>query len=92
MKPLGGAAGSRGVSMAKLGVARPAAHEPAGRKAAQATAQPERGDAPFAGTERRAAGAAAADSATAPGIAGGYRRVFACATGSTDAPDEERTP
>jgi hypothetical protein len=77
--------------MAKLGVEHPATRGRAERRAAESVAQPERVETPLAETERRAGGAPATDPAATPETArGGYRRVFACATGSSDSPDEER--
>ena len=77
--------------MAKIGVEHPVARERVERPAVEAVAQPGRIETPFVETERRAGGAPATDPAATPEpTRGGYRRVFACATGSSDSPDEER--
>lgn len=78
--------------MAKSGVEHGAARGTAERSAVEAVAQPGRIGTPPAETERRAGGVpATAPAATPDATRGGYRRVFACATGSSDSPDEERT-
>jgi hypothetical protein len=76
--------------MAKLGLVNPAARGRAERAAVETVAQPGRIETPLAETERRAGGApATAPAATPEATRRGYRRVFACATGSSDSPDEE---
>ena len=78
--------------MAKFGVENAADRGPAERTGVKAVAQPGRIGTPPAETERRAGGAPATVPAATPGVTrDGYRRVFACATGSSDSPDEERT-
>jgi len=77
--------------MAKLNVVQPAARSGVEKSAMDSVAQPGRIETPLAETERRAGGAPATDPAATLDIAGGgYRRVFACTTGSSDSPDEER--
>lgn len=78
--------------MAKLNVVQPAARSGVEKSAMDSVAQPGRIETPLAETERRAGGApATVDPASLERARGGYRRVFACATVSSDSPDEERT-
>lgn len=73
--------------MAKLGVERPATRGHAEPRATESVAQPGRVETSFAETERRTGGAPTPETSR-----NGYRWVFACATASSDSPDEERTP
>jgi len=77
--------------MAKFGAENAAARGTAERPSVEAVAQPGGIETPPAETERRAGGAPATARAAMHEAARGYRRVFACATGSSDSPDEERT-
>jgi len=79
--------------MAKLGMAQRAVRDRAAGAALDSVAQPGRIETPPAETERRAGGAPATEAAATRDIAfgaGEYRRVFACAKGASDSPDEER--